>query len=564
VTEYLRGDEILTCVHRVALSRGEPFAYEAPLVTVEMARRRRNAREHLLSTLELLRLLHPDAPSPKNLDDTAALLLSGCELILMPRLSNDEVGRRAASVHAVVRVGRVNEHFTYAPLLIKNHEVVEVASTRRTLEGSLEQLRPSDATYRDGVGTRSALPMTRSGLALAHATRVLGALGHAEASARGGVIDRHRRLWWFDLAGDGYPRFNLTTYDKLYQERLDVLEAHDQWVTSGANFPTAPYWHRDCPACPYSQYCEAQLEKIDDVSLVRFTTADQQLLLRDHGLKTRAQLALLDPHRARRARHKTINPLERHESEEFLGRTIDKLDDLIYRARVHERGTALRIVEAEHMGCVRADVEVDVDMESYEDATYLWGAYVTVNRPMNDIPTGYRAFAEWGELTHDAEATIFAELWSWLDQLRRTCLEQAHTFAAYCFWAQAEDGAMNRAVNPPLENGPTAIDLSLFRRTEPPQWIDLHELAKRQIQTDGPLGLKQLARAAGFRWRDPNPSGEASILWYEESIASTSNVALATRTRLLEYNEDDCRATKALRDWLCGPARDLPHRDDLL
>jgi predicted RecB family nuclease len=123
---------------------------------------------------------------------------------------------------------------------------------------------------------------------------------------------------------------------------------------------------------------------------------------------------------------------------------------------------------------------------------------------------------------------------------------------------------MNRAVNPPLKDGPTAVDLTNFRSTEPPQWIDLHEVAKRQIQTDGPLGLKQLAMAAGFRWRDANPSGEASILWYEESICNTSPAALATRTRLLEYNEDDCRATKALRDWLCGPARDLPHRDDLL
>jgi len=564
VTEYLRGDEILTCVHRVALSRGEPFDYEAPPVTVEMARRRRNAREHLRSTLELLRRYHPDAATPETQDDTSALLRAGSELILMPRLTRDDVGRRVASVHALVRVGRVDASFTYAPVLIKNHEVIEAASTRRTLEGSLEQVRPSEATYLDGVGTRSALPMTRTGLALAHATCVLGALAHADPSAHGGVIDRHQRLWWLDLAGGGYPRFNLTTYNALYQERLDVLCAHDAWAAGGANFPTAPYWHRDCPTCPYSQYCESQLETLDDVSLVRFTTINQQLLLKENGLDTRAQLARLDPDRARRARHKPINPLERHGREEFLGRSIDKLDDLIYRARVHERGTALRIVDAARMGCARADVEVDVDMESYDDATYLWGAYVTLDRPLADVSSGYRAFAEWGELTNHAEATIFAEFWSWLNQLRRTCLEQGRTFAAYCFWAQAENGAMNRAVSPPLADGPTAIDLSDFRRANPPQWIDLHEYAKRQIQTEGPLGLKQLARAAGFQWRDPNPSGEASIIWYEESTRGDSPAALGARTRLLEYNEDDCRATKALRDWLCGPARDLPHRDDPL
>ena len=58
-------------------------------------------------------------------------------------------------------------------------------------------------------------------------------------------------------------------------------------------------------------------------------------------------------------------------------------------------------------------------------------------------------------------------------------------------------------------------DLEDFRQQSPPAWIDLHDLAKEQIQTEGPLGLKQLAASAGFQWRDVNPSGEASMLWYE-------------------------------------------------
>jgi predicted RecB family nuclease len=122
---------------------------------------------------------------------------------------------------------------------------------------------------------------------------------------------------------------------------------------------------------------------------------------------------------------------------------------------------------------------------------------------------------------------------------------------------------MNRAVSEPLDDGPTLSDLLAFRNAAPPRWFDLHEVAKRQIQTEGPLGLKQLATAAGFRWRDPNPSGEASMLWYEESTRDDAG-AMTSRRRILEYNEDDCRATKALRDWLNGPARLLPHRDDPL
>jgi hypothetical protein len=73
------------------------------------------------------------------------MLRDGVPLILLPRLARDERGRRFASVHALVRVGRVEERFAFAPLLIKNHEVVEAASTRRTLQGTLEHLRPTEA-----------------------------------------------------------------------------------------------------------------------------------------------------------------------------------------------------------------------------------------------------------------------------------------------------------------------------------------------------------------------------------------------------------------------------------
>jgi predicted RecB family nuclease len=209
-------------------------------------------------------------------------------------------------------------------------------------------------------------------------------------------------------------------------------------------------------------------------------------------------------------------------------------------------------------------VEIDVDMESYDEMTYLWGASVTLNQPVDGVESGYRAFVEWGPLTRDSEAAIFVEFWKWFSDIRRRCQAQDRSVAAYCFWAQAEDGAMNRAVASPRANGPTAEDLAAFRSCSPSQWIDLHEQAKRQIQTEGPLGLKQLAVAAGFQWRDANPSGEASMLWYEVASDDDSELALASRQRILEYNEDDCRATKALRDWLNGPARNLPHRDDPL
>jgi len=563
VTPLLRGAEIDACVHRITLARAEPkYAHRTP-VTPEIERRRDEAERHRNSVLERLIALHPDAVTATGHQHTEDLIANGVELILNARLA-DVGARRTITSQAFVRVGRVDDRFTYAPLVIKNHEVTEGATTRQLHEGSLERLVPSDVVVREGLGLRSTATVRRDVLLLDGATRILQAFAAADPSTRGALVDRNYRLWWLDLASPTYSRSNLNAYDGFYRERVDALSALDEWFDVGGEFPTSPYWHRECLTCEFSEHCQDELEAIDDVSLTRFTSLDQQFALRDHGVHTRSELAHLDPARARSARAKPLAPGPLVSVEVRLGRKFDRLDELIYRARSHVRESALRILDPSLMGCPTADVEVDVDMESYDDATYLWGAYVTLNQSVDGVTEGYTTFVEWGELTRDSEARNFATFWEWLTDLRAKCATQGRTFAAYCFWAQAEDGAMNRAVAASLDGGPTVGDLDAFRQLRPPVWIDLHDLAKVQIQTEGQLGLKQLAAAAGFHWRDVNPSGEASMLWYEVATRGGDAEATISRQRILEYNEDDCRATKSLRDWLNGPAKSLAHRDDPL
>ena len=48
----------------------------------------------------------------------------GAELLLRPRLPSDTKGRRRAVAHVLVRVGREDERFVYAPILIKNNEII--------------------------------------------------------------------------------------------------------------------------------------------------------------------------------------------------------------------------------------------------------------------------------------------------------------------------------------------------------------------------------------------------------------------------------------------------------
>ena len=57
--------------------------------------------------------------------------------------------------------------------------------------------------------------------------------------------------------------------------------------------------------------------------------------------------------------------------------------------------------------------------------------------------------------------------------------------------------------------------------------------------------IKTLAKHLGFAWRDTHPSGAASIQWYDEWVRHGDP---AMKQRLLDYNEDDGRATRYLLD----------------
>ena len=57
--------------------------------------------------------------------------------------------------------------------------------------------------------------------------------------------------------------------------------------------------------------------------------------------------------------------------------------------------------------------------------------------------------------------------------------------------------------------------------------------------------IKSLAKYLGFIWRDTHPSGAASIEWFRRWMESGDQ---KIKQRILDYNEDDCWATRVLLD----------------
>lgn len=58
--------------------------------------------------------------------------------------------------------------------------------------------------------------------------------------------------------------------------------------------------------------------------------------------------------------------------------------------------------------------------------------------------------------------------------------------------------------------------------------------------------LKDIAQYIGFKWRHDDASGLNSVLWFEEWLKSGNKQSLQD---VVDYNEDDVRATWALRNW---------------
>jgi uncharacterized protein len=84
-----------------------------------------------------------------------------------------------------------------------------------------------------------------------------------------------------------------------------------------------------------------------------------------------------------------------------------------------------------------------------------------------------------------------------------------------------------------LFTSPRSIDLYFDVVTKATEWPTRNH------------SIKALAKHLGFAWRDSDPSGAASIEWYDRWVESGDRAILQ---RILDYNEDDCRATAVLLD----------------
>jgi predicted RecB family nuclease len=479
----------------------------------------------------------PGLPGAQRCAATLALLHQGAPFVWGGLLPADPLGGRRGGVELLVR-----HRGGYLPVIVVRHKVTDPGSGARTSP----LVEPVLAAARTDP-TRKVRPQSRDQLRLAHAFRLLQAAGVApRGRATGGVVGLEADVVvWHDLDAPTWPagRTAMAEYDARFADRLAVARA----AATEAQPLALPSRVTECRSCPWWPTCGPTLRASRDVSMV--LRGEDTVALRAAGVSTVDALAALDP-----------------AGEPPVPMVGMSLRDAVLLARAWQRDLTL-VRRNQHVCVPRADVEVDVDMESFDEAgAYLWGCLLSGSDI--GVSGGYRAFATWEPVPTADEARSFAAFWRWLADVRSRAALRGLSFHAYCYNEQAENrwmlsSAERFAGAPEI---PTVTEVQEFISSG--QWVDLYGLVSAEFLCAHGKGLKTIAPAAGFSWHDPEASGENSMRWYRDAVglgsAGSDEPDLAQRERLLTYNADDVRATRALRLWMSSQlVYEVPYAGDL-
>lgn len=522
---------------------------------------------------------------------TLAAMESGAGLIIGGRLRPDVDGKRVGEPDLLVLMTEPDGSGAYLPVDVKHHLTMKEGIGDPSIAVSpLNAPRPDRSLPANGSVLR---PHEGDALQLAHYHRMLEAAGYASAAASGGIIGKECRVVWYDLdepmwRSGGRVRTTLERYDFEFDFRLDIIAVAMRRGEDATVEPlVVPVKITDCSSCDWWEVCRPVLESADDVSLLPRIGWPQWRDLHLGGITTMEQLASLDwatadliargvdlatyangapglapstPVSEVIGKRRTKQIADLTEAGFPTAGDASRLDratiDVAYargdtpmkslagqidtaRARLGPAPAYLRR-GVESLIVPRADTEIDIDMENTIDGdAYLWGALVS-----DSSGSRYQASVTWDPMDPEGlvRRQVFGQFWKRLDQLIRDSSADGRTVAVYCYSSQAEEYHMRRGIADDDPGGATALEEFIASD----RWVDMRKVFERQLITGFGTGLKVVAPLAGFEWRDDDPGGGQSMVWYQQARAGDEEA----RARLVAYNEDDVQATKSLRDWL--------------
>jgi predicted RecB family nuclease len=391
----------------------------------------------------------------------------------------------------------------------------------------------------------------------------------------------------------------MEAYDLEFAHRLAVIDA----AVVHASDPAAPLVAQPiavdaCPDCGWREWCFGQMEETGDLSLLPGMTMVKRRKCHARGVTTMQEMASLDSTTARLVasgvdldhllakvetcasstpvadllsrRPRQVATLEAEgvrtaadaarideRTRTFGGARLTDLSTHIDNARARlGPHPAYRRRGIDRVVVPRADIEIDVDMESVLGGCYLWGTLLNERDGSGTVASAFVPFVSWNPDTAVGEFEAFLAFWEWLTALRIEAARRGASLLAYCYSQGAENGQLRRL------GALCGLEEEVEDLLGSDQWVDLLPIVKSQLITGRGMGLKVVAPLTGFSWRGPEVGGQMAMVSYIEATSGEDAVRAEARQWILDYNEDDVRATAALRDWLDRSASSLPSIDE--
>ena len=340
------------------------------------------------------------------------------------------------------------------------------------------------------------------------------------AGRRGFIWDVKGNEAIYDFA-ELYGRRNPRTLWQDYQECL--VEA--QTIVARRSETRAAFGGV-CKLCHWHDACLDGLTVADDLTLIPELGRSKRDAMLEH-LATIRDFAAANPEHYIKG-SKTI----------FPGIGPGTLGKLHARARLIAAGEDAIPYLRKQILLPTANLELffDIEVDPLRDICYLHG-FVERRSGENQTERFIAFFAE--ELTEEAERKAFADAWRYI-QNDSSCIIYYYSKYERTIYRKLQEKYPDVCCVEELE--------ALFH---PTRAVDLYfdVVLKATEWPTRDFSIKTLAGYLGFEWRDTHPSGAASIEWFHRWIETRDP---EVRQRILDYNEDDCRAMRVLRDALPG------------
>jgi len=182
---------------------------------------------------------------------------------------------------------------------------------------------------------------------------------------------------------------------------------------------------------------------------------------------------------------------------------------------------------------LHADVEIDIDCEfDQQGQVYLWGALLT-SRESDDPALQNGNYHAFGGPDADEERAA-SDLLQWLTTQEHAAHDAGQSMRWY-HYGSTERRQLTRILGPQTVSG-------VGRRLDL-----LEDIIRPHYYSPTGYGLKHLAAAhADATWRTPGATGRDTHAWIEAARDGDPESWIT----LVNYNEDDVRATRALRERL--------------